>query len=207
MAIDTTLIIIIVTSVISLITFNDSSRKYAFLMNPYQIVHGKQYYRMLTSGFLHADYMHLILNMLTLYFFGATVEAYFNMISEYGTLLYIGMYLAAIVISDIPTLIKYKDVPHYNSLGASGAVSAVVFSSILFSPMNELCLYFILCLPGFIFAAIYLIYSYYQGRRMADNINHDAHMFGALFGVVFTIVLWPGVVPHFIDQLATFSLF
>ncbi len=145
--------------------------------------------------------------MFTLYFFGGTVEAYFNMISDYGTILYIVMYLAAIVISDIPTLIKYKDVPNYNALGASGAVSAVVFSSILFNPMNDLCLYGILCLPGFIFGAIYLIYSYYQGRRMADNINHDAHMFGALFGVIFTIILWPKVIPHFIDQLATFSLF
>jgi membrane associated rhomboid family serine protease len=204
---DTTLIIIIITSIISIATFNNSSRKYAFLMNPYQIVHRKQYYRVLTSGFLHSDYVHLIFNMLTLYFFGGTVEAYFNMISDYGTLLYIFMYLAAIIISDIPTLIKYKDVPNYNSLGASGAVSAVVFSSILFSPMTELCLYGILCLPGFIFGVIYIIYSYYQGKRMADNINHDAHLFGALFGAVFTIILWPQVIPNFIDQLGSFSLF
>ncbi|GAA5024181.1 rhomboid family intramembrane serine protease [Marivirga lumbricoides] len=203
----TTIIIIIITSIVSIAGFSDRSRQYAFLMNPYQIVHRKQYYRMVTSGFLHADYVHLIFNMLTLYFFGGTVEAYFNMLSEYGTLLYVVMYVVAIVVSDIPSVIKYKDQPQYNALGASGAVSAVVFSSILFNPLNELCLYGLLCLPGFIFGAIYIIYSYYQGKRKVDNINHDAHLFGAAFGVVFTIILWPKIIPHFIDQLAQFSIF
>jgi membrane associated rhomboid family serine protease len=117
------------------------------------------------------------------------------------------MYLSAIVISDIPSLLKHKENPNYNALGASGAVSAVVFSSILFNPMTDLCLYGILCLPGFIFGVIYIIYSYYQGKRQGDNINHDAHLFGALYGVIITIAIWPGVIARFIEQLSTFSLF
>ncbi|MBK6263490.1 rhomboid family intramembrane serine protease [Marivirga sp. S37H4] len=203
----TTLIIIIVTSIISIWAWSNPEKQKALLMNPYQIVHNNQYYRLVTSGFLHADYVHLIFNMLTLFFFGGIVEAYFNNLSEYGTLLYIIMYIVGIVVSDLSTVVKYKHSPHYNALGASGAVSAVVFSSILFNPLNELCLYGLLCLPGFIFGAIYILYSYYQGKRMSDNINHDAHLYGAAFGIVFTIAVWPGVIPHFIDQLSQFSLF
>lgn len=203
----TTLIIIIVTCIVSIPLFKDQTRLRALLFNPYQVVHHKQYYRMVTSGFLHADYVHLIFNMFTLYFFGDAVEYYFNELTEYGTLLYVALYLTAIVVSDLPTLFKYKNNPNYNALGASGAVSAVVFSSILFNPMTDLCLYGILCLPGFIFGIIYLIYSYYQGKRQGDNINHDAHMFGALYGIIITIAIWPGVIAHFIDQLSTFSLF
>jgi membrane associated rhomboid family serine protease len=203
----TTLIIIIVTCIASYASWQNPSKQHAYLMNPYQIVQRNQYYRLITSGFLHADYMHLIFNMLTLFFFGDIVEFYFHQVSEYGTILYVVMYLLAMVVADIPTVIKYKDSPHYNALGASGAVSAVVFSSILFNPLNELCLYGILCLPGFIFGVIYIIYSYYQGKRKNDNINHDAHLFGALFGAVFSIVVWPKLVLHFIDQMTQFSLF
>jgi membrane associated rhomboid family serine protease len=204
----TTLIIIIVTVVISIYAWNNPDKQYGWLFNPYQVVHRKQYYRMLLSGFLHADYVHLIFNMLTLYFFGDTVEAYFNMITQgSGTIAYIAFYLSAIIVADIPSLLKHKNNPNYNALGASGAVSAVVFSSILFNPLTELCLYGLLCLPGFIFGLIYLIYSYYQGKRMADNINHDAHMFGAVYGMLFTIILFPRVIPHFIEQLSNFSLF
>ncbi|HET8860800.1 rhomboid family intramembrane serine protease [Marivirga sp.] len=203
----TTVIIIIVTCIISIPTFSNPSRMYAWMFNPYQVVYRKQYYRMLTSGFLHADYMHLIFNMITLYFFGDAVEYYFNQLTDYGTLLYVGLYLTAIVISDIPSLIKHKENPNYNALGASGAVSAVVFSSILFNPMTDLCLYGLLCLPGFIFGAIYVIYSYYKGKQQGDNVNHDAHLFGAIYGVIITIAIWPGVVMHFIDHLSTFSLF
>jgi len=203
----TTVFIIIITCVVSYVGWQNPSKQYAWLMNPYQIVHRNQYYRLITSGFLHADWTHLIFNMFTLYFFGDIVEFYFNQVSEYGTILYVVMYILGIVVADIPTLIKYKDHPHYNALGASGAVSAVVFSSILFNPLNELCLYGLLCLPGIIFGAIYVIYSYYQGKHKNDNINHDAHLFGALFGVIFTIIVWPAIIPHFIDQMANFSIF
>lgn len=203
----TTLIIIIVTCIISIPAFSNRSRMYAWMFNPYQVVYRKQYYRMITSGFLHADYIHLAFNMITLYFFGDAVEYYFNQLTNYGTFLYVGLYLSAIVISDIPSLIKHKENPNYNALGASGAVSAVVFSSILFNPMTDLCLYGILCLPGFIFGAIYVIYSYYKGKQQGDNVNHDAHLFGALYGILITVAIWPGVIMHFIDQLSTFSLF
>ncbi len=203
----TTLIIIIITCIVSYLAFQDAGKKYRWLMNPYQIVHRKQYERLITSGFIHADWTHLIFNMLTLYFFGDYVEFYFNSVSQYGTVLYIAMYLLGMVVADIPSLIKHKDNPNYNALGASGAVSAVVFSSILFNPLNELCLYGLLCLPGFIFGLIYVIYSYYSAKNQRDNIGHEAHLFGALFGVVFSIAVWPQVIGHFIDQMANFSLF
>ena len=205
--ISTTTLIIIVTCIVSYMGWQNPSRQYGWLMNPYQIVHRQQYYRLLTSGFLHADYMHLIFNMFTLYFFGNIVEHYFNQVSEYGTILYVAMYLIGIVAADIPSLLKHKDNPHYNALGASGAVSAVVFSSILFNPLNELCLYGLLCLPGIVFGAIYMIYSYFKGKNGNDNINHDAHLFGAIFGIVFTIAVWPEIILHFIDQMRNFSLF
>jgi len=203
----TTIIIIIITCITSYLAFQDSSRKYKWMMNPYQIVHRKQYGRLITSGFIHADWVHLIFNMLTLYFFGDIVEFYFNQVSQYGTVLYIAMYVLGILVSDIPSLIKHKDNPNYNALGASGAVSAVVFSSILFNPLQELCLYGLLCLPGFIFGAIYVIYSYFSAKNQRDNIGHEAHLAGAAFGIIFTILLWPQVISHFLNQMANFSLF
>lgn len=203
----TTLIIIIVTSVASYMAFQDKSKQYRYMMNPYQVVYRKQYERMITSGFLHADWIHLIFNMLTLYFFGDIVEFYFNSISQYGTILYVAMYLLGIIVSDIPSLIKHKNNPNYNALGASGAVSAVLFSSILFNPTHNLLIYGIIPIPGFLFGGIYVIYSYYSGKNQRDNIGHDAHLFGALFGIIFTIAIWPNVVMHFIDQMAQFRIF
>ena len=124
-----------------------------------------------------------------------------------GSVLYIAFYLLGIIVSDIPTYLKKRHTPNYSALGASGGVSAVVFSSILFYPMADLCLYAILCLPGFIWGAIYLIYSYYSGKKAGDHINHDAHLYGALFGIIFTILIYPSVIPLFFEQLKHFQLF
>jgi len=123
-----------------------------------------------------------------------------------GTILFIVFYILGIIISDVPSYIKYKDLPAYNSLGASGGGSAIVFSSIMFFPLDPIYIMFIpIGIPGFILGALYIIYSYYQGKRMGDNINHDAHLWGALFGVAFTIILVPGVVPSFFEQVLSFS--
>ena len=119
----------------------------------------------------------------------------------------LSMYLLGIIVSDIPTFLKYQDVPNYNALGASGGVAAVVFSSILFDPLNPIYLMFIpIGIPGFVLGILYLVYSYYQGKRMADNINHDSHLFGAIFGLIFTVVLRPGVIVSFIEQIKDWSL-
>ena len=146
--------------------------------------------------------------MFTFFFFGDAVERVFDqLLGDSGGITYALLYLSAIVVSDLPVAFKNKDNPGYNSLGASGAVSAVVFCSILFFPVNNICLYGLLCLPGFILGLIYIIYSYYQGKNMAGNINHEAHLYGALYGLVFGLVIYPGAGPAFVDQILNYKFF
>jgi membrane associated rhomboid family serine protease len=147
--------------------------------------------------------------MITLYFFGRNMEYVLNYYFEgVGMIYYLALYFVGMAVADIPTVFKYRDHPNYNSLGASGAVSAVLFASILFNPTNKIYLFFIpVGIPGYIFGVLYLIYSYYQGRKMADNINHDAHLYGALFGIVFSILIQPSVIPHFFDQIFSYRIF
>ncbi|MBC3785065.1 rhomboid family intramembrane serine protease [Spirosoma utsteinense] len=203
-----TLIIIVVTAGISLLAWNNPSLMDRWIMNPYKIASRGQYYRLLTSGFLHADWGHLFFNMLSLYFFGGVIEQVFDALFGLMAPLYlIGFYLVGILISDIPSFLKHRNDPGYNSLGASGGVSSILFAAILFSPLNKVCLYFALCVPGFIFGGLYLAYSYYESRRGIGNVNHDAHFYGALFGIVFMIIVYPPVLPNFIDQIAGWRLF
>lgn len=174
-----------------------------WMMNPYNVAKKKQYYRFVTSGFIHADYMHLLFNMFAFYSFGNAMEQTFQ--SIYGTLgsvLYVAMYLLAIVVSDIPTFLKYKNDYHYNSLGASGGVSAIVFAAILFYPQAPMGIMFLpIRIPAFIFGALYMAYSIYMSRRGGDYINHDAHIWGAFFGIVFCVVVYPRVVEIFMSQI------
>lgn len=140
--------------------------------------------------------------------FGSYVEDIFNTIyGTTGTVLYVLMYLLGIIVSDIPSFIKHKDAPYYNALGASGGVSSLLFSFIIFDPTQDLCLYGLLCFPGFIWGALYIVYSFYMGKKGHGNINHDAHLYGGLFGILFTIIAVPDVIPNFIEQLSNFSLF
>jgi len=203
-----TLIIIIVTCIISYMAFSRQDLVQKYLHNPYMEANRGQYYRMLTSGFLHGSLGHLAFNMLSLYFFGRVVE--YIMQVEYGETtgiaLYLLIYIGGIIVGSIPALIKHRDNPHYNALGASGGVSSVIFSSIIFNPVMDICLYFVLCLPGFLLGALYLIYSYVQNKRGADNIGHDAHFSGAIFGALVTIILVPGAIPRFFLQLSQWSI-
>ncbi|MEO5979907.1 MAG: rhomboid family intramembrane serine protease [Chryseolinea sp.] len=197
-----TYIIIGFTVLISFYAFNRPAVLQKLIMNPYSVTHRKEYYRLLTSGFIHKDHMHLLFNMFSLYFFGAAIENAFKAIfAGAGNIAFIILYVMAIVVSEIPTLIKNKDNPHYNSLGASGGVAAVIFASILLMPMNKICLYFAICMPGFILGTLYLAFSYYQGRKANDGINHDAHLYGALFGLIFCAVLYPRSIPDFVEQV------
>src|SRR5688572_22473155 len=203
-----TLAIIVITVGVSLIAMRQSSIQYALMMNPYMITKRGQYYRLITSGFIHGDHMHLLFNMFSFYFFGSQLEYIFQYIfGEMGSLYFIAMYVLGIIVSDVPTLFKHQNNPGYNSLGASGAVAAVIFGCILFQPLQDICLYAVLCFPGFILGTIYIIYSYYSSKRSKDRINHDAHLYGALFGLVFCIVLYPKSVSLFIEQMKTWQLF
>jgi membrane associated rhomboid family serine protease len=203
-----TYLLIGVTVAVSLYAFKERSVLAKLIMNPYQISKNKQYYRFASSGFIHNDHMHLIFNMFSLYFFGRAVEMIFGIIfGELAVVYFIGLYLLGIIVSDIPTFLKNKNNPRYNSLGASGGVAAVIFAFILFSPLDKICIYFALCIPGFILGTLYVVFSWYQGRKSNDNINHDAHLYGALFGLIYCIIVYPRSLSIFWDEIRTWEYF
>lgn len=173
-------------------------------MNPYQTVHRKEYWRLVTSGFVHNGYGHLGINMFTFFFFGRIVEQTFMFQSGNGAALFIFFYLSAIVISDLPVVWRNRDNPGYNSLGASGAVSAIVFASILYYPTNNILLFAIIPIPGFLLGILYLVYSYSQSKNADDNINHEAHLYGAIYGLLFALAVSPGAGAEFVRQIANF---
>ncbi len=152
-----------------------------------------QWYRFFTCGLLHADWEHLLFNMLSLYLFGATVENYFKselLFGEMGQVFYMVLYILALLFSLIPTFFKHRNDYQYRSLGASGAVSAIVFAGILFNPTAKLGFFLIPpIIPGYIFGPLYLLLSTWLEKKGKDNINHSAHIWGALFGIGFTVLL------------------
>jgi membrane associated rhomboid family serine protease len=205
-SVSVTLILIAITVGASFHAFNKPEVLRRFMMNPYLIRLDHQYERFITSGFLHKDHVHLLWNMFSFYFFGTAVEEAFGyLFGDWGPIFFLGFYLSAIVISDLPTYFKEKNNVHYNSLGASGGVGAVIFVFILLQPLQSICLYFALCMPGFVFGFGYMAYTYYQGRKANDNINHDAHLYGALYGMVFTIIVYPESVPQFYEQVTAWA--
>ena len=207
MEISITLIIIIATSIISFIAFNNHRLLDQFIFYPPAVRRG-QIYRFFSCGLIHADFGHLIFNMISLYLFGEAVESKFmEAFGPIGRLVYLGMYVLALAASVIPTYINNKDNYHYRSLGASGAVSAVIFAGILFFPTASLGLFFIpIGVAGFVFGIIYLLVSGWMDRKGGGNINHSAHIFGALFGVGFTIIACQAfsdypVLTNFVDEI------
>jgi membrane associated rhomboid family serine protease len=186
-----TLIIIILTGIISFTAFSNEKIINDLIFYPPAITKHNQWYRFFTCGLIHADITHLLFNMLSLYMFGEFVERSFSspiLFAEKGKILYLVMYLLALLVCLIPTFIKHKNDYYYRSLGASGAVSAVVFAGILFDPTAKLGFFFIPpIIPGYIFGPLYLILSTYLEKRSQDNINHSAHIWGALFGIIFIV--------------------
>ncbi len=199
---EATFVIMIVIGLVTYFAWQRPDLHRRLMLNPYDTVQHKQYYRLITSGFVHNNSMHLFLNLLTLYFFGLAIEqifeAYFD---EMGLVLYVMLFLTAIVIANIPTTLKYRNDPNYNSLGASGGVSALVLTFILFDPLRDLCLYFAFCLPGYALGGLFIAYSIFMSRRNKDNVNHDAHLYGALYGLVFTLILRPNTFASFIEAI------
>ena len=201
-----TLAIILITVVVSLWAWSNQSIMDNWVMNPYKVVRKHQYHRLLTSGFLHADMGHLFFNMFSFYIFGGIIEQVFTaLFGEAGPIYLLLFYIVGIIVSDIPTLIRHRNDPGYNSLGASGGVSAIIFGAILFAPLNKLCLYGIICMPGFIFGILFLGYSFWASRRGVGYVNHDAHLYGALFGILFMVLVYPSVLPQFFAQIASWQ--
>lgn len=198
-----TWIIIFFTAGISLIAFSKQELFEKWKFNAYLIRESRQWYRFFTYAVLHADWMHLLINMFVLYSFGESVELlmkyYFG---AKGILYFILLYIGGIILSVIPSFEKHKHDSWYNAVGASGAVSAVVFSSIIFMPNAKLMLMFLpIPIPAAIFGILYLVFSAFMAKRAKDNIGHDAHFWGALFGALFTIALKPVLAIYFLHQL------
>ncbi|HRE52084.1 MAG TPA: rhomboid family intramembrane serine protease [Flavitalea sp.] len=185
-----TLIIVILTAVISFTAFRNEKVLNDMIFYPPAITHNKQYYRFFTCGFIHADIAHLAFNMISLYLFGEFVEQRFiDIFGNTGKLLYIALYLSALAVSLFPTYLKNRNNAYYRSLGASGAVSAVVFAGLMIAPYIKVGFFFIPpIIPGFVFGPLYLLISAYLDKKGGGNINHSAHLWGALYGVAFLII-------------------
>lgn len=199
----TTWIIIGVTVLISLLAFNNYDLFLRLKHWPWQERRSGEYYRWVTGGFLHANQMHLLFNMISLYFFGGIVEGwFFDHFGQGGATMYVLFYLASTAAASSATYFKFRNSSSFASVGASGAVAAVIFASILLHPMGDIYFIFIpIPIKSFIFGALYLWYSAYEAKQARDNIDHTAHYLGALFGFFFPIILQPSLLPRFITQV------
>ncbi|RYY45534.1 MAG: rhomboid family intramembrane serine protease [Chitinophagaceae bacterium] len=206
-----TILLIAANVIFSFIGFSNSQLIDKAIGWPYYSKRDNQYYRFISSGFLHADWMHLIFNMFTLYFFGSNLELYLKVFNLGGGLAYLALYFLGLIVADIPSYLKHNNDPKYRSLGASGAVSAVVFAVIVFSPWSSIYLYGALKISAAVYAVLYVIYCVYMGKQNSDNVNHDAHLWGSVFGLVFTLglllALKPGIMQPIMEELSNFSLF
>ncbi|MCD6064415.1 MAG: rhomboid family intrarane serine protease [Flavipsychrobacter sp.] len=193
-----TLIIVIITAITSYLAFSNDQLYSKFILWPKKMDTPAEYYRLLSSGFIHADWMHLIFNMLALYLFGGYVESYFESLDKH--FLFIVLYLGGVIAASLPSFIKHKHDSYYRSLGASGGVAAVLFSFVYFAPWEIIYIWFI-PVPAIIAAVGYLIYSAYMSRKGVGAINHDAHFWGAVYGFLFTLLFDPTHGRIFFEQV------
>lgn len=208
-----TLIIIAITSIISYQAFKNQSIVEKYIFYPPAVKSGG-WYRLLSYGLLHADYTHLIFNMLTFYIFGSYIERFFKSTlgDVQGSIWFIVLYVTALLVSILPTYIKQMNNAYYRGLGASGAVSAIVFAYILINPMSFMGIMFIpIMLPAFLFGIIYVVLSFYLEKKQAGNVNHSAHIAGGIYGIVFVIILFAvlieaNMLSHFIGQIKINSI-
>lgn len=215
MELSITTIITGATVIMSLMMFSRPEKLNAWMMNPYRVVHYKEYRRLLTHGFIHADYVHLFFNMFIFYQFGQMVELVFTNEQAFrkvtgnvefwgqttGQALYVALYFGSILAGALPSMLKHRNNPDYNSLGASGAVSAILIVFILMFPMAQLALFFIIPMPAFVAGILFFVYEAYMNKRGRTGIAHDAHLYGAVFGLVFMTIAVKGVWPNFWEQL------
>lgn len=203
MGISVTIVLVIITCLISYQCFNNQQLFYRLSHWPIREHRNQEYYRFVTSGFVHGGWIHLLINMFVLWNFGEIVERYFQLYfgESMGLVLYVIVYVAIIVLASVSTFIKKKNNENYMAVGASGGVSGIVFIFILFYPWEPLYLYGIIPIPGIIAGVLYLGYSSYAGKNVKDRIDHDAHFYGALVGVLLMILLKPSVASDFVRRL------
>lgn len=165
-------------------------------MKPYRVVREHTWYELLTSGFLHVNMGHLFVNMFTLYFFGSVME------QTLGADYFLGLYLSGLIISGIPSLVKYRNDSDYATLGASGAIGSVLFAFIFLYPMEDLYMFFLpIPIPAFVFAVLYLIYSMYESKKARGKVNHEAHLSGALWGILYLVIVVPRAMERFLSVM------
>ena len=193
-----TLAIIAVTCIVSFLAFNRPKLMDDLILWPPAIQRHREYHRLVTYGLVHADFGHLLFNMITLFFFGRAMESFYT--ARLGTLGFLLFYLGGLVVSILPTYLKNRKNPNYHSLGASGAVSAVLFAFVLFEPWSRIYV-FVVKMPAILYAVLYVGYSIYMDRTGRDNINHSAHLWGAAYGVIFTVLVAPWVFSQFLAEL------
>lgn len=200
-----TYILLFATCAVSLLYMQNREFKSKFMFNAYAIKHRNEWWRWFTGAFLHADGFHLLFNMMTLYFFGPYVEEAFNQPTLFnhgkGSLMFFLLYVSAIPVSSAFSFFRNRNNPYYNALGASGAVSAVVYAFILFAPLANIYIFAAIPVPAWIYGILYLVISWTLARRNVGNIGHDAHFFGSVYGFVFPIVFFPFLAERFIAQL------
>ena len=199
-------LIIGITAIISFMAWSNGEIMFKSFFIPTNIKERKEYWRFFSHGFIHADQQHLIFNMLTLFFFGPYVESLFGLYFG-NTFYFVLFYMAALIASSIPTYFKHKDNYRYRALGASGAVSAVLFLFVAFNPWHLLYIFFAIPVPGILFAAGYLWYSAKMSKQNSDNIGHDAHLWGAVFGFIFPFIVKPALFQFFLENLINIPYF
>jgi membrane associated rhomboid family serine protease len=189
-------IIFAITILTSLLAFSNNNLYGRMMLHPYTVSRGKDIYTIITSGLIHRDIMHLFFNLFSFYFFAFGLEPLLGHL-QFGIL-----YVASLILSDMPTVLKHKDNYNYYSLGASGAVSAVIFSAILFNPLAQMMILPIpIPIPAVIFGVLYLVYCHFASKYSRDQINHDAHFYGALSGLMITIIFHHEILPDFWQQI------
>lgn len=198
-----TIYLILITVAVSFLAFNSEKFFNKSLFHPYTIKRQNQFYRYLSSGFIHADYLHLIFNMIVLYSFGRSVEMLYTRYygEGMGTLLFLALYIGGIIISSIPSHLKHQDNPNFSSVGASGGVSAILFAVIFFKPIDNFYLFGIFGIPALVFGIAFLLISIRLSRLSRGNINHDAHIAGSIYGFFFTFFLNPKLILIFFQQI------
>lgn len=198
-----TIIIVFITFLISYRAFNKPELINKYRHYPYRELKGETY-RLLTGGFYHGSWLHLLINLFVLWQFGEIVESYYKhwFGDLMGGFLFILMYLSCIMVANFFTFTKHRNNPHFSSIGASGAVSGVVFIYILIGPWQMLYLYALIPIPGILAGLLFLWYSNWASKRGGDLIDHDAHYYGALYGILFTLLLKPSLLLDFFRNLA-----
>lgn len=198
MELSITLAIIAVTTLVSWLAFSNERLMQGLILWPPAVTRGHEYHRFLGYGLVHADFTHLLFNMVTLFFFGRAMEGFY---AQYlGPLGMLWFYLSALVVSALPSYLKHRRDPNYATLGASGAVSSVLFAFILLQPWTTIYVY-VIPVPAILYAVLYTGYSIYMGRQKRDRVNHSAHLAGAAYGVLFTVLMEPRVLSHFLAEL------